>query len=308
MDDPLVDTYPLYDSDAALKPFLQAAKESSSSNYSTLLSLVSKVLSHPEIFAGYDQLKTILTEPLQKSDNKGKTILRTLDLFSYGCYADYAARSSSDSDFMELSDAQIFKLRQLTVVSLAHEACQQKSDHLSYATVQQALQLEEKTTSSSATSTATPMQKYRAVEQILISCLYSGLVAGRLCQKTQSLRWKTTGQVVSRDVPQTAVPHLISTVRQLQSRLQQAQQHLTRAEQEVHESLRQDEQFWKRTESSSRPSSAEAWSTAMVGHPGFLTAEVTSAAAAMDVTGRRQNKRSRGGLTTSGGGVSAFQI
>jgi hypothetical protein len=312
MDDPF-DCAPLLESDAALKPFLQAGQESSSASFSTLAALVAKVLSHADIFAGYDQLKAVLLEPIQRTapnGDKGEEILRTLDLFSHGTYADYVA--GGGTKFMTLSDSQVFKLRQLTVLSLVQAACLQKLDYLDYSTVEQAIVLE------SSSVAASSVEKLRAVETILISCMYSGAVSGRLCQKTQSLRF-TTGRFASRDVPVAAAPDLLATVRQLQSRLQQAQQYLGVADVQVQESLAQDEQYWARVRQQAddqqqnrmlRSSSADAWSNAFVGHAGLLTAEVTSAAAAMDVTGRRQ-KRTRGGLnsnTTIGGGASAFHL
>jgi hypothetical protein len=183
MDDPF-DCAPLLESDAALKPFLQAGQESSSASFSTLAALVAKVLSHADIFAGYDQLKAVLLEPIQRTapnGDKGEEILRTLDLFSHGTYADYVA--GGGTKFMTLSDSQVFKLRQLTVLSLVQAACLQKLDYLDYSTVEQAIVLE------SSSVAASSVEKLRAVETILISCMYSGAVSGRLCQKTQSLRF-----------------------------------------------------------------------------------------------------------------------
>jgi hypothetical protein len=287
--------------DAALKPFLQAARESSSANVSTLRALISKVLSDSEIFAGYDELKTILLGPLQQAGAEGTKLLQTLDLFSYGTYNDYVTQNSY---YMSLSDAQIFKLRQLTVLSLVQTACcHDKSDRLLYTTVQQALQLQNTNDANNSSPTA------HGVEPILISCLYAGVIAGRLCQKTKSVVLYTT-PLRSRDVPVAAIPDLLGMVRELQRGVTQAHHDLTRASQTVQHTLQQDALFWNRhaeQRMQQHHGGTDSWSTALVGHPGLLTAEaVTTAAAAMDVTGRRQ-KRSRGGLSSSGG-ASAFQL
>ena len=277
----------LTDSDVALQPFLAAARESSSSNISTLRALISKVLSNAGIFAGYDELKAIVAEALQQAGPEGTKLANTLDLFSYGTFKDY---TSNPDNFISLTDAQTHKIRQLTVLTLA----QTHTDRLFYTTVQDALGIKEP----------------RAVEQILISCLYSGVINGRLCQKTKSLR--LMAPIRSRDVPLSSLDSLLQSVRTLQSRVSQARTDLSHSASDVQQNLQHDNHYWKHVDSKILPAASDK-NTWPGDNPvsiveGFLTtaaAEVTSAAAAMDVTGRRQ-KRSRGGVVA--GMASAFQV
>lgn len=54
---------------------------------------------------------------LQLRESPHGSALNTLELFAYGVLQDY---TSNPGDFLELSDSQIFRLKLLTVVSLAY--------------------------------------------------------------------------------------------------------------------------------------------------------------------------------------------
>lgn len=270
----------------AIQPFLQAARDAS--NISTTRAVVSKVLGHADIFCGYDQLRTVIEEescvrasnhPIPDGESGGERskILRTLQLFSYGTYQDYMNQMDS---YMTLNDIQLFKLRQLTILSLTQD---QGDPTLPYQEIQRALQLDDR----------------RQMEQVLISCLYAGVISGKLCQKQQALLLQVP-LGCTRDVPISDVPDLLQSVLAVQDRIGGAQQYLNEQQTIVAEHLQFNQAYWKQwaTEREVVLDPATNWF-------GTVAAEVTSAAAAMDVTGRRQ-KRSRGGLT--GMGVSAFQV
>lgn len=169
----------MMDTDAALKPLLQMANESSK-NMDTNRALVLKALSDPMVFCGFDQLKTAME--LEDDHVLG----RSLNLFSYGTYSDY--KTAEAGHFVSLSDAQTAKLRQLTVLSLVQQACFEAAPIIPYATLSQALDVN---------------NQIDVVEEILVSCIYAGMMSGQLCQKTQSFILSSTMPYRSRDVPQT---------------------------------------------------------------------------------------------------------
>ena len=90
----------------------------------TIRSLVLKIFSEPNVFAGYDQVKATLADALENAGAEGEKLAKTLDLFSYGTYGDYI---KDPSPFLPLTDMQIFKLRQLTVMSTVQKFAFQKT-------------------------------------------------------------------------------------------------------------------------------------------------------------------------------------
>jgi COP9 signalosome complex subunit 7 len=100
--------------------------------------------------------------------------LRTLELFAYGTYEDY---SMSKDTYIELTDAQVYKLKQLSIVSMA-----QDSRILHYADLM----------------TKLSMSSTRDLEQLIIDTVYAGVVKGRLNQREQLLR---VMDYIGRDVP-----------------------------------------------------------------------------------------------------------
>jgi hypothetical protein len=240
--------------DTALQPFLDAALEtaaavtstsadvsagngssSSAAAATTARALVAKVLSQPDVVCGYDQIKQVLGEALGKlsatsSDGGGGAdrVLRTLDLFSYGTLEDY--RSAPPGTYLELTDAQIRKLRQLTVLTLVERACEQRKGSLGYDQVQQALQLETENPSNRSGSISESSNE--VVEDILISCIYGRMLQGQLCQKSRRLLLVSQPHhqgplLVSRDVhPATRVPELLDAVHRLQESVEVARREL----------------------------------------------------------------------------------
>lgn len=98
---------------------------------------------------------------------------RLLELFAYGAIGDYAAASTS---FPPLNQAQIAKLKHLTLVNLAS-----LSRTLSYGELLSALDL----------------NSVRALEDLVIEAIYAGLIQGRLDQRLQRLEVEWT---LGRDV------------------------------------------------------------------------------------------------------------
>jgi COP9 signalosome complex subunit 7 len=301
-------TFSLLDADAALLPFLRAADETAkSANAATARALVGKVISQAEIFSGYDQIKRSLQDCFGKAVDGGK-VMKTLDLFSYGNIADYLA---SADEYMTLTEAQLHKLRQLTVITLVQNACQQKNAAVAYDEIQRALNM-----NSSSKD---------AVEDVLISCIYSRVVRGQLCQKTrQLLLLQQHGPPLrSRDVPPRRVAELLDAVRRLQESIESSQNDVRKDRSQVlgqlewsrHEAQkhRQHLKSAKDLASGRIPQSSATWGRGE-GHGGQNalaaalatgqdpTSYLGGALAGVagddgDAAGSRRQKRSRGGLS-----------
>lgn len=195
-----------------IQPFLDAAKGAPEAS---VRAIVAKVLSHADLFAGYNELIQVIVNP-------SNDIRHTLRLFSYGVWKDYV---QNQSQLMTLNESQAYKLKQLTVLSLLPH----NRISLPYATVQEALEMDD-------------------VEPILISLLYAGAIGGQLCQKSQALYW--TECRLSRDVPD--VNSLLDQVRHWRGMTAKAQDALAQQAAYIEHAKECDEQYWKRHE---RPSS-----------------------------------------------------
>jgi hypothetical protein len=257
-----MDQTTMLDTDAALQPLLQMAKESSKNN-DTNRTLVMKALSDPTIFCGFDQIKAAL----ELLDDH--VLGRTLNLFSFGGYSDYT--TAEPGTFMSLSDAQVLKLRQLTVLSIVQQACFDASPVIPYTTLSQALDID---------------NQIGVVEEILVSCIYSGMVGGQLCQQSQSFLLSSTMPFRSRDVPPSQTKELLDRLTNFRSQLEGTIEDMTQATGSVQSQKHSHEAFWKQHEFSGnqKPSATDRF-------PGFRSRERPTA--------RASNKRSRGGLASA---------
>mmetsp|Transcript_10552 Transcript_10552/g.16221 ORF Transcript_10552/g.16221 Transcript_10552/m.16221 type:complete len:509 (-) Transcript_10552:1388-2914(-) len=239
-------------------------------NIGTLRTLILKALSDSEIFQGFDQLYALVEPSLSRVQpphtaaaavKEGQLLLQTLKLFSYGWYRDYydsggggggggvtttpAVESSTTTTttttepsspthhphYITLTESQLWKLRQLTVVSLVQQACTSShkattttmtttagKDHeisslkpptgiVSYevlarecgfitALSSSSTVVEEDVTMNDTPPTTMKMtmkmekgnltrEALRQVEELLISCIYAGIISGQLCQQQQ---------------------------------------------------------------------------------------------------------------------------
>jgi len=91
-------------------------------------------------------------------------VLELLRLFAFGTWSDYKASSALQAQ--ALSEAQALKLKKLTVVSLAAQ-----SKTIAYDVLLRELE----------------MRSVREVEDLLIECIYGGLLQGRLDQQAGQL-------------------------------------------------------------------------------------------------------------------------
>lgn len=108
-----------------------------------------------------------------------------LQIFAYGTYADFIEHRQS---FPQLSDAQLNKLRQLTLVTLAS-----KMKHIKYTTLLAELGL----------------VHVRQLEDLIIEAIYANVIQGKLDQKNQMLE---VDSAMGRDVKPEEVDKMINTL------------------------------------------------------------------------------------------------
>lgn len=124
--------------------------------------LVQQVLGHRKIFLFGELLAIPSIASLAESEFAKD--YRTLELFAFGTYRDYVSNKAS---FLDLTEAQEIKLKQLSLLSMAKE-----SNVLSFATLREALFIENN----------------RDLEDLIIDSIYSGLFTAKIDQYEQCLR------------------------------------------------------------------------------------------------------------------------
>jgi COP9 signalosome complex subunit 7 len=144
--------------------------------------MIQQVLNHKKIFTFGELLE--VPSIVQLKDTEGcESAHATLNLFAFGVYRDYL---SERSKYLPLTDYQVQKLRQLTLVSL----CEQHSS-VSYAMLQHELDID----------------NARQLEDLLIETTYLGLIQGKIDQKGAT--FLVTARVSGRDVRPEEVDAII---------------------------------------------------------------------------------------------------
>uniref|UniRef100_A0A7S2ULA8 PCI domain-containing protein n=1 Tax=Attheya septentrionalis TaxID=420275 RepID=A0A7S2ULA8_9STRA len=301
--------------------FLQLA--STASSPAILRSMVHRALSHPRIHAGFAELKEACTGKSPNAD-----LIHTLDLFSYGTYRDYrhppiTVTTDTDTDtdtdtepyYMDLNEAQLQKLKRLTVVTIVRDAMtstsssgnpvastKQRPGVVPYATFRDALEIEgdEKETLS-------------GVEEMLMACVYSHWIHGKLDQRTMqfvvmpSVEDLDGGLTVSRDVilPRD-LDRMISTLQAFSNHSKQVLQNLETVSLQSKQGRREDVIFWNQVQAKvdkAKTRAAESSSSAWGASNSLQTIDLSSGSSGdlgsagfhhNPLRTGRQTKRSRG--------------
>jgi hypothetical protein len=280
----------LLHAEAAMQPFLDLLKEDVSLNISTVRSLVVKVLSHPEIFCGFDQFKAAARSALQGD----ATISNTLDLFSFGTLNDFLQKQQQAPDFyLPLNESAQAKLSQLTVLTSIQDACFHGKLRISYSSLAEALGW------INPGQTPPDDSWIRNVEDVLIRCVYASALKGKLCQKSRSFGWEheTLPVVCARDVSPNSLPQLLAAIQGLGERLESSEKEVVQAQGYVTQGLTEASSFknsikTKETEALAESSSGKGRQG--LGHAlGFNFGGGSGGPAGRSA--RASNKRSRGG-------------
>ncbi|WFC95817.1 hypothetical protein MBRA1_002471 [Malassezia brasiliensis] len=175
----------MHDGGTALAPWCAQAQQCSDASDAARIvreateapdtSVFGELIAFPAIQAVRRILTQLATDPTHAP------AWHTLQLFATGTWSDYAANTST---YMPLTEAQVAKLRQLTILSLAH-----RSRVLCYAELQRALGLDTPANTTHAT---------RTLEDLVIDGIYQSFFVGRLDGLAREFY---VDQVTARDVP-----------------------------------------------------------------------------------------------------------
>ena len=155
--------------------------------------LIQQVLSNKKIYHFGELLSMHSVRQLNEKDGEYISYYKTLELFAYGTYADYLKNVDI---YLELNDAQIFKLKQLSIASLA-----EKNRNITYELLQNKIDI----------------NNIRLLEDLIIDTIYAGLIKGKLNQRNQILRIIDT---VRRDVNLNQLGDVITYLKTWESTLE----------------------------------------------------------------------------------------
>jgi COP9 signalosome complex subunit 7 len=148
--------------------------------------VINSAIKHPQIFVFGEILNCQSVKDLANNPNL-KSYLDLLKIFAYGTYPDFKARER-DLKLKEIHPKAITKLKMLSIVEYAS-----KNKFLSYEKLQKELDV----------------QTLRDLEDLIIDCVYNGLIQGKLDQRKKAfeVQW-----VMGRDLGPTEVEDMIKTV------------------------------------------------------------------------------------------------
>jgi len=158
--------------------------------------LVQQVIAHRKIFVFGDLLDIPSVQALKESEFSNA--FKTLELFAFGTIQEY---SNNPRDYLELTEVQTFKLRQLSLLTLCA-----KEKNLSYEKLFAALLLHSDSQS-----------RIRELEDLIIDSINNGLLTAKLNQKKQCL---IVISCIARDVAQSEIPQMISIFKLWKERCQ----------------------------------------------------------------------------------------
>ncbi|KAI1138169.1 hypothetical protein F5Y05DRAFT_385342 [Hypoxylon sp. FL0543] len=178
----------------ALEPYLALTKSATAPRAAA--DLVTQATSNPNTYVFAELLQAPQIQDLRQSPEYAP-YLALLEIFSFGSFEAYthAQTRTSAPTLPKLNDAQTLKLRQLSLLTLARNP-----RNLSYATLQHALGLPDS----------------RAVEDLVISAIYAGLIEAQLDPRNQTVH--VSGLSPLRDLEPDSIPSMLKSLRSWSSR------------------------------------------------------------------------------------------
>ncbi|KAI4169042.1 MAG: hypothetical protein LQ343_005975 [Gyalolechia ehrenbergii] len=173
----------------ALESFVLLSKSATSPR--SAADLVNQATSAPNTYVFAELLQTPNISALKPAPSEYSTYYTLLEIFAWGTWADY----SSIPNLPQLSEPQVHKLRQLSLLSLSTSP-----STLTYHHLLQALSL----------------PSVRALEDLVISSIYAGLLSAKL--NTQAQRVDVSSVSPLRDLRPGSIPTLMSALDNWNSR------------------------------------------------------------------------------------------
>jgi COP9 signalosome complex subunit 7 len=146
---------------------------------------VKQVLSSPNVFVFGEILELEGVKQLEKGDEEAKLHLELLNIFAYGTYTNYKA---NEAKLPKLTKQQLTKLKQLSIVSMAAE-----NRIISYKALEEKLDI----------------SNVRELEDLIIDCIYQGIIIGRLDQGRGQLEVE---HAIGRDIRPGQIDSLLTTL------------------------------------------------------------------------------------------------
>jgi len=175
-------------SNSALKPYL--LKVGSLKNSAEFVAFISSLLNDPEVYVFGEIVENDKIKSLSQADDNSKKSYALLQLFAYGKFSDFKAK---EKEFPSLSQHQVSKLRQLTILALAN-----KTRTIAYKDLMSELGL----------------SSVREVENEVITTIYHGIIHAKLNSEKQQL---LVEDHLGRDVKPQDIDTMINTLTQWQS-------------------------------------------------------------------------------------------
>ncbi|KAI4137432.1 MAG: hypothetical protein L6R39_007295, partial [Caloplaca ligustica] len=173
----------------ALESFILLSKSATSPR--SAADLVTQATSAPNTYVFAELLQTPNISALKTAPAEHSAFYTLLEIFAWGTWADY----TSTPNLPQLSDAQAHKLRQLTLLSLSTLPTSLTYSHL---------------------ITALSLSTTRALEDLVISTIYAGLITAKLSPQSQRLDVSSVSPL--RDLRPGSIPRLTSTLRAWEAR------------------------------------------------------------------------------------------
>ena len=293
----------------------------------SLHSMLQRFLSHPKIHNGFIDILQLpsVQRTLENMDQlKRDSLVNTIKLFAFGSIREYQELKAKSADACwTLTNAQLDKLRMLSVVSVARDQIKSCDDavmknnsslSIPYAHLAAELQILPVGTQFN------DKDHMRQLEDVLIQCVYSNIIAGKLDQASKAFVVISNvtlheqqqkeedatisnasntvhGSVLSRDIDTTTatstsheVKRMISTLEQFLSSSDKLLSSLGNISNVSVSMRKEDEKRWRNVEKKlSEESSGHGSRFRDSGGEGIDPMEV------VDMSGRRKVKRSRGG-------------
>lgn len=173
-----------YPANPSRQPFLALSKSATSPR--AAIDLIRQATSAPNTFIFAELLQTPAIRSLaNSSDAQHRSHHALLRIFSHGTYAEYISGRSNGDGLPDLTDAQMLKLRQLTLLSLVRDR-----SNLTYSALQERLGL----------------SSDREVESLVVTAIYAGLIVATLDPAREAVQ--VTGVAPLRDLAPDAVARM----------------------------------------------------------------------------------------------------
>lgn len=147
---------------AALQPHIQTIK--GLTNETALINAIKNILSSPDVFVFGELLDLDSIRSLSTKEGQGKQHYDLLKIFAHGKYSDYKAKAN---ELPQLTDKQVRKLKQLSIVSLA-----ENNQAIPYSKLLSELDID----------------NLRELGDLIIDALYRNIIIGKLDHEKQEFQ------------------------------------------------------------------------------------------------------------------------